>query len=184
MNVRTLCLAILNFADATGYEIRKLSTDGKFSHFVDASYGSIYPALTRLESEGLVTFRTETIPGKPNRKIYTITDKGREEFFSSLTEPPAKDIYRSEFLLVAMCAEYLPKSVVKAAIATRVEQLTDEIHMLEGFVDDPEGTGCFHWAANYGLDCMSNSLRYLNEKKEEIEGLAGSKMINKAEAAE
>ncbi|HUD52482.1 hypothetical protein [Parvibaculum sp.] len=29
--------------------------DGPFSHFLDASYGSIYPALTRLTAESKVT---------------------------------------------------------------------------------------------------------------------------------
>ena len=41
MSVRTLCLAILSFGDATGYEIRKLSTEGRYSYFVDASFGSV-----------------------------------------------------------------------------------------------------------------------------------------------
>jgi len=45
MSVRGLCLAILSYGDATGYEIRKESTEGRFSYFDDASFGSIYPAL-------------------------------------------------------------------------------------------------------------------------------------------
>ena len=63
MSVRTLCLAILNFGDATGYEIRKLSTGGKFRYFIEASFGSIYPTLARLEAEGLVTVREACIAG-------------------------------------------------------------------------------------------------------------------------
>ena len=74
MSVRSLCLAILSFGDATGYEIRKESTEGRFSYFDDASFGSIYPALARLESEGLVTVREEPQAGKPARKVYSITD--------------------------------------------------------------------------------------------------------------
>ena len=54
MNTQSLILAILNFQDATGYEIKKQSTEGPFSYFVDVSYGSIYPTLSRLEKEGLV----------------------------------------------------------------------------------------------------------------------------------
>ena len=80
MNVRTLCLAILYFGDATGYEIRKLSTEGKYSYFVEASYGAIYPALAKLEKDGLVTCRIEAVEGKPSRKVYSITDAGRNEF--------------------------------------------------------------------------------------------------------
>ena len=47
MNVRTLCLGVLQFGEATGYEIKKIVEEGMFNHFIEASYGSIYPALTR-----------------------------------------------------------------------------------------------------------------------------------------
>ena len=48
MNVRTLCLGILSVGEASGYEIKKDIEEGMFSHFIDASFGSIYPALTQL----------------------------------------------------------------------------------------------------------------------------------------
>ena len=59
MNVRTLCLGILSVGEASGYEIKKEIEEGLFSHFIDASFGSIYPALTQLNAEGLVTLRAE-----------------------------------------------------------------------------------------------------------------------------
>ena len=40
MNVRTLCLGVLSLGEATGYEIKKL-LESRFSHFYDASFGSI-----------------------------------------------------------------------------------------------------------------------------------------------
>ncbi|MEO1142750.1 MAG: helix-turn-helix transcriptional regulator, partial [Pseudomonadota bacterium] len=54
MNTQSLILAILNFEDASGYEIKKESSEGAFSYFVDISYGSIYPTLAKLEADGLV----------------------------------------------------------------------------------------------------------------------------------
>ena len=78
MNVSSICLAILFCGDRTGYDIRKISTEGSYSFFVEASYGSIYPALNRLEHEGLVTCRHEAQDGKPARKVYSITDSGRK----------------------------------------------------------------------------------------------------------
>ena len=76
MNVRTLCLGILTTGEASGYEIKKEIEEGLFSHFIDASYGSIYPALTQLAGEGLVTVRAEEQSGKPDKKVYAITPKG------------------------------------------------------------------------------------------------------------
>ena len=52
MNVKTLCLGVLSLGEASGYEIKKEIEEGLFSHFIDASFGSIYPALMQLNAEG------------------------------------------------------------------------------------------------------------------------------------
>lgn len=184
MNVRTLCLAILNFQNATGYEIRKMSMDGKYSHFVDASFGSIYPALNKLENDGFVTFKDTVETGKPNRKVYSITDAGRLHFLQSLHTPPAKDVFRSEFLMIAVCAELLPAKVVQNAINIRREQLTSEIELLKNIAENPEATEGVRWAADYGMDCMSNSLTYLEENKPTLTKISGIYQPVKEEAAE
>ncbi len=102
MDVRTLCLGALTLGDATGYEIRKMFEDGVFSHFLEASYGSIYPALTRLTEEGLVTCHSEQQEKRPDKKIYSVTAKGRTAFTEALLEPLAEDKFRSEFLFVML----------------------------------------------------------------------------------
>jgi PadR family transcriptional regulator, regulatory protein AphA len=183
MNVRTLCLAILYFGEATGYEIKKLSMEGKYSHFVDASFGSIYPALARLEKDGLVTCREETHPGKPPRKIYSITEAGRAAFVDSLCEPPAPDVFRSEFLLIAMCAELLPPAVVRRAIEARVRQIEAEIGHLQEIAEKAKHPGT-RWAVGYGLFCMRNSLDHLMAHRQELEAIAGRAAPDRRQAAE
>ena len=84
MNVRTICLSILYDGEATGYEIRKLSVEGEYSYFIDASYGAIYPALQKLEADKFVTSRVARQDGRPSKKIYSITELGRREFINSL----------------------------------------------------------------------------------------------------
>src|SRR5690554_385945 len=104
MNVKTLCLSILYYGEASGYDIRRLCTEEEFAYFVEASFGSIYPALARLEEEGCVTSRTEQQTGKPARKVYSITETGRRIFAEELAEPLGEDIFRSPFLLFARFA--------------------------------------------------------------------------------
>ena len=84
MNIRTLCLGILSRGDATGYEIKKMAEEGLFSHFIEASFGSIYPALKKLEEEGLIRMKLEIQENAPNRKVYTITEAGKQTFLNSL----------------------------------------------------------------------------------------------------
>ena len=50
--------------------------------------------------------------GKPARKVYSITERGREALLGHLGEPPREDVFRSEFLMVAMCAHQLDRDTV------------------------------------------------------------------------
>ncbi len=162
MSVRSLCLAILSFGDATGYEIRKESTEGRFSYFEDASFGSIYPALARLESDGLVTVREEQQAGKPGRKVYSITETGLAEFLTSLCEPQAADTFKSPFLLVALNASKLAPDAVRRAIERRCSQVREELHKLTDTAEKCDHPGS-SWTRDYGISCMKFTLAYLDE---------------------
>ncbi|MEL7274371.1 MAG: PadR family transcriptional regulator [Pseudomonadota bacterium] len=173
MNVRTLCLAVLSQGDSTGYEIRKLVSDGHFSHFVDASFGSIYPALTKMEVEGLVVSKEERQAGKPNRKVYSICDAGREAFVQSLSEPAQKDIFKSQFLLLAMCAEMMDPAHVRRAIDDQLERLETELNLIDQEVRAVDLAGA-EWVANYGRACLSKGIIYLKENRQHLEDIAGT----------
>lgn len=177
MNVRTLCLAILGCGDSTGYEIRKLVTDGHFSHFVDASFGSIYPALNRMESEGLVVSREEQQDGRPNRKVYSVTDAGRDEFLLALSKPVQKDIFKSEFLLLAMCAELMAPEHVRRAIDMQIDYINAELEIIETAMRSVDLKGK-DWVGDYGRTCLTTSLNYLMENRAELEAIAGTSLTS------
>ncbi len=185
MSVRGLCLAILSFGDATGYEIRKESTEGRFSYFDDASFGSIYPALARLETDGMVTVREEPQAGKPSRKVYSITEAGREEFIKSLCEPQAPDTFKSPFLLIALNAAKLPPDVLRRALERRRAQVQEELRLLCGAGDSGP---CDHpgsdWTRDYGIACMNFTLRYLEDHGEALIKIAEDAAKPLADAAE
>jgi PadR family transcriptional regulator, regulatory protein AphA len=132
LNVRTLCLGFLSTREATGYEIKKEFEEGLFSHFIEASYGSIYPALNQLAADGLVTVREEEQSGKPDRKVYAITTKGHGVLSQWLSVVPARDKYKSEFLFQMLLQHYLsPRFRIEAA----EKQLADVIEDLEGMAE-------------------------------------------------
>ena len=116
MDVRTLCLGILALGDATGYEIKKLVADGAFSFFSEASYGSIYPALSKLMEDGLVTCREEA--------------QGRTELTGALQKDPGPDRQRSEFLASLLFAEAVSPERVNQLIDDRIEHHLERIHAL------------------------------------------------------
>ncbi|WP_046469972.1 PadR family transcriptional regulator [Allosalinactinospora lopnorensis] len=71
--LRLYLLKLLDESPRHGYEIISLLRD-RFLGVYSPSPGTIYPRLARLEEEGLVTH--EEVNG---RKVYRLTDKGREE---------------------------------------------------------------------------------------------------------
>ena len=131
MNVRTLCLSVLYEGEATGYDIRRMCTEGEFAYFVEASFGSIYPALAKLEDDGLVTSRTVPQDGKPARKVYSITDGGRQAFAEELSAPLGEDVFRSPFLLLARFVSILPQSLVADRVTEHLERMTAERQQLD-----------------------------------------------------
>jgi DNA-binding PadR family transcriptional regulator len=76
--LRLYLLKLLDESPRHGYEVIRLLQD-RFMGVYAPSPGTIYPRLARLEEDGLVTH--EEVNGK---KVYSITDKGREEIRSRL----------------------------------------------------------------------------------------------------
>lgn len=172
MNVRTLCLSILFECDATGYEIRRMSVEGECSYFVEASYGSIYPALGRLEAEGLVSSRIEPQDGKPARKVYSITEAGRAAFVDALTEPLAEDMFRSPFLLFARFVHLLPPELVEARLNEQLERLREKRRALEEIDARPELGPADRWIIEYGKAQMALAQTYMETHMHELVALA------------
>lgn len=78
--LRLYLLKLLEESPRHGYEVIRLLQD-RFLGVYSPSPGTIYPRLARLEEEGLVTH--EVIDGK---KVFSITDQGREELNARLDE--------------------------------------------------------------------------------------------------
>jgi PadR family transcriptional regulator AphA len=172
MNIRTLCLSILFEGEATGYEIRRLSVEGECSYFVEASFGSIYPALAKLEDEGLVTSRVEPQAGKPAKKVYAITELGRSAFVDSLFEPLAGDVFRSPFLLFARFAHLLPASLVEQRLKERLASSQKALDQLRQLAEDRSAHATDAWVVRYGLACMEVAHRHMQDHLHELVALA------------
>ncbi|MFJ6613768.1 helix-turn-helix transcriptional regulator [Streptomyces sp. NPDC091289] len=71
--LRLYLLKLLDEAPRHGYEVIRLLEE-RFQGLYAPSAGTVYPRLAKLEAEGLVTHATEG-----GRKVYSITDGGREE---------------------------------------------------------------------------------------------------------
>jgi PadR family transcriptional regulator, regulatory protein AphA len=165
MNVRTLVLGILSFGEASGYEIKKMVEDGRFSHFIDASFGSIYPALTALTAENLLTVRAEEQTGRPDKKVYAITANGRASLARALSVTPTKDKFKSEFLFQMLLAEYVSQASLAAAIDKQIGDLKEDLARIaecDADISGQPGCGFVHGYANAVLNA---GVKYLEERR-------------------
>ncbi|WP_127752421.1 MULTISPECIES: PadR family transcriptional regulator [unclassified Devosia] len=172
MNVRTLCLSILYEGEATGYEIRRRCVEGECSYFIEASFGSIYPALAKLEEEGLVTSRTEQQEGKPAKKVYAITIEGRHAFAKELAEPLGEDVLRSPFLLFARYAHLMPADLVEQRGSEYLQRTLDCRSGMETAATEREMSAADCWVVGFGRAIMEASEKYLRAHMHELIGLA------------
>ncbi|MDX1443526.1 MAG: PadR family transcriptional regulator [Gammaproteobacteria bacterium] len=141
MDVKTLCLGVLSEGEATGYDIKKYF-ECTFSHFFVAGFGSIYPALADLTKQGLVTCREEAQDNRPDRKVYSLTEKGRAAFVESLEQTPPRHKIRSEFMVLLHFAHLLPRERVAAIIDQRLGDLTRDLQLIERFFQETKNGEC------------------------------------------
>jgi DNA-binding PadR family transcriptional regulator len=105
-----LILGMLSNKPMTGYDIHK-RVKTRMS-FWDISYGQIYPTLRRLEEEGSLKKIVEINEDSPNRKVYSITDKGTKNLQKWLMKPAKPEKMKIETLLKVGFGEQIPKSTV------------------------------------------------------------------------
>lgn len=85
-------LGLLKGQAMSGYDVRRQFTSSPMGHYSD-SPGAIYPALTRLEADGLVAGRVEGARTLRPRKVYRLTPAGRSALSAWIGETPsASDI--------------------------------------------------------------------------------------------
>ena len=151
---RVLDIAILGLLmdrDHHGYEIRSQLRD-RLGVWANVSFGSIYPALARLERDGCVAAVTASEPrlgsqstgslsgeraslrslrtapgiGRRGRKVYRITDRGREEFVTLLANPATLDDAKNFSLRMAL-AKYLTPSLRVGLLERRRADLVERL---------------------------------------------------------
>jgi PadR family transcriptional regulator, regulatory protein AphA len=103
-------LGLLSFCPMSGYDLKQLS-GWSIGHFWREGYGQIYPVLKKMTAEGLVSRKTETNPGRPDRHIYALTAAGRKELTAWLRKPAVAEVPRNEFLLKLFFGGLAPAAV-------------------------------------------------------------------------
>jgi DNA-binding PadR family transcriptional regulator len=127
--VRLIILYYLNIKATHGYEIQKYIQVAGFNRWANVKSGSIYYALNKMEKEGEVKLVKETIHGSRTRKIYEITDKGREELNKSIRGEMEKFLVPigTEKYILPMFVDEITKDESDLIINKHIEKLNEQL---------------------------------------------------------
>ncbi|MDD9270736.1 helix-turn-helix transcriptional regulator [Paenibacillus sp. GCM10023248] len=175
MNSQDVILGTLMNRSLTGYEIKQLF-ETLFSYFYSSSYGTIYPMLHRMEKEGLLTKESVAQDGKPNKNVYTITERGKEQFNGYLDSPIESDSVKSDFLMRLFFGEFVSKDTVIAWLEKAYLHVEEQLQQLKDmrlrFKDDMQPSqviciqiGMKEYQAK--LDAIQEGLALMKQVKDE-----------------
>jgi PadR family transcriptional regulator AphA len=91
-------LGCLSLRPMTAYDIKKFM-DRTTGYFWTEREGQLYPTLKELEQKKLVTSKEKEALKIGFKKIYSITQRGREHLKIWLAKPVETQVYRNELLL-------------------------------------------------------------------------------------
>jgi len=184
MDIQSVLLGFLMGSSMTGYDLRKAFAMS-FSFFSGLSYGSIYPNLKKMESKGLITKKIEIQDGAPNRKVYTITEAGKEFFLETLKSPFIPEQPKCAFLMRLFFFKHLSRQEreeISLAQFDSVRQLSRELESARPEIEaraDRFQYLCFKIGLRY-FENMAQDLSILIEalKDEQIEPFLSSEGEN------
>ena len=101
-------LALLAKHPGSGYDITKHFEEG-MSCYWKATQQQVYRELGKLSDKGYVSFETLPQDGKPNKKLYRITDAGWQELSRWYIEPTEPTAIREDLLVKVLIGHKMPR---------------------------------------------------------------------------
>ena len=112
MSLSHAILGLLSIQSMSGYDLKHLAFEQTIAHFWQADQAQIYRTLDKMAEAGWISSQLEIQDGRPNRKIYSLTDTGHAELERWLRTDQPLPVYREAFLVQLFFAEQLPPDVI------------------------------------------------------------------------
>ncbi len=177
MSLSYAILGLLTYRPLTGYGLKKIF-DKSISHVWTASLSQIYRELSALEKKGYVRSSIKKQEDRPDKKIYTITEEGKDAFqewlknFSGTFSSPKRD----EFMLKIFFGSKLEKEQLITEFKQFISQKREHLKLLkeirknvgkyrsEFAIDVPEKEEIFwNFTLKRGIMTLETSIKWADE---------------------
>jgi DNA-binding PadR family transcriptional regulator len=119
-------LVILASEPRSGYDVSKVF-DESIGCFWKASQQQVYRELAKMEQQGWVYFETIPQVGKPDKKIYHLTEQGQQELMQWFTIPTEPTPIREDLLVKVLAGPYIPRQQLLKEIHYRRQRHLDQL---------------------------------------------------------
>jgi DNA-binding PadR family transcriptional regulator len=107
----TILANLANNAAVSGYDLWKEFSAGSCNYW-KASQQQIYRELTKLEGQGAIAATTVSQAGRPDKKLYQITNEGKKMLQVWMDKPSEPTAIREELLVKVLAAHLVPPEVI------------------------------------------------------------------------
>ncbi|SEE12120.1 PadR family transcriptional regulator [Streptomyces sp. TLI_105] len=120
MSLKHAVLAALLEGEASGYDLAKIF-DVSVANFWAATPQQLYRELERLAEAGLITARVVEQERRPNKRMFSLTEPGRQDLVAYTTTPPRPSAVRDELLVQVQACDEGDTAAVREFVAQRME---------------------------------------------------------------
>ncbi len=171
-------LGLLNYGSMTGYEINRAFKDS-LNYFWQAQTSQIYRELQTLKKNGWATDELIEQNDKPDRKLFSITDSGREELLRWLSEDNIdlalrspllmKTFFRGELSVEENIDAFSRLIQTLSAFMNRFQAEPPKVAQYATLIDDPIKAVYWKMTVEYGVMYVKMMLQWAENCKKELE---------------
>lgn len=164
MALDIIVLSVLRAGPVHGYELKRRAQRPTLATL---SNNSLYPLLRRFEEAGAVTRTLEEQPGRPSRKVYAITDAGRELLTTLVRAlPPELAGNEEEFLVRLSFFDEITPADRQAILAARAAVLSTGAVQVRALLGDAAAASRPAWrdaAMRRRLEQLEGELAWIDQ---------------------
>lgn len=153
-------LAFLANQPCSGYDLGK-QFDGSVGYFWSASYQQIYRELAKLEAQEWVSAELVSQEGRPDKKLYSVTELGQQHLAAWISEPAEPSPIKEALLVKLFAGHLVERPVIMAELAhhrkLHQDKLTAYRDLEQKYFQDPSQLPL---SAKYRYLTLLNGIHY------------------------
>ncbi|WP_067828633.1 PadR family transcriptional regulator [Nocardia inohanensis] len=117
---------------SSGYDLAR-RFDKSIGFYWNATHQQIYRVLKRMDEQGWVVAEAIAQEGRPDKKVYTVSDAGREELIRWIAEPVDIEPMRNELGVKLRAASLGDPAVIVAEVTRHRDQHAQRLDLYRTF---------------------------------------------------